>query len=242
MVQDHTCHHGVSFTVAHRQVFEVAQTKFATVAVSAGGGTRQFEHGCGGINGDHFVGPRQQRRQQQTRTGAEIEDGVAVFGQQRQGHLAIMGAVEGLVPQFVAITTAVKETPGLLAAALDGRLHPLHVCLEVRQGTFVITAEVEHVSNEFVLRIGAALIVDPRALPPPRDQPRFGENPQMSRDPTLSHAQDVDDLIDIEGRSRQQTQQAQARLVGEGFVDLQQIGHGGRNYQRCYEKSNINIS
>ena len=208
-------------------MFEVAQTKFATADVGAGGGARQIEHGRGGINGDHFVGPRQQSRQQQTRTGAEVEDGVAVFGEQRQGHLAVVGAIETLVPQFVTIETTIKETPGLLAAALYGRLHPLHVRLEVRQGTFVITAEMEHVSNEFVLRLGTALVIDPRTLPAPCDQPRLGENPQMSRDPTLPHAQNVEDLIDIEGRSRQQTQQAQAGLVGEGFVDLQQIGHGG---------------
>jgi hypothetical protein len=125
--------------------------------------------------------------------------------------------------QFVTVTTAVKEGPCLLPATFDGRLHTLHVRLEIRQGALVLAAQVQHVCHEFVLRIRAALIVDPGALAPPGNQTRLGKNAKMPRDAALSHTQNVDHLVDIERRSRKQAQQAQTRLIGEGFVDLQQI-------------------
>jgi hypothetical protein len=102
------------------------------------------------------------------------------------------------MPQFVAIAAAVEETPGLLATALDSRFHALHVRLEVWQGALVFAAQMQHVCHKFVLRIRAALIVDPRTLTPACYQPRLSENAKMSGDPALSHAQNVDHFVDVE--------------------------------------------
>ena len=198
MMEHHTRHHGVDLTIAHGQMFEVTKAELATVDIDTRRRPRQIEHGCRGVDGDDSVGALQQRRQQQTRPGAKVENCVAAFWQKGQRYLAVAGTFEGLMPQFVAVAAAVEEISGLLATALDGRFHALHVRLEMWQGTLVFAAQMQHVCDKFVLRIRAALIVDPRALTPARDQSRLGENAKMSGDPALSHAQNVDHFVDIE--------------------------------------------
>ncbi len=140
------------------------------------------------------------------------------------------------MPQFVAITTAVEEGPRLLPAPLDGRLHALHVLLEVGQCPFMLAHQHQHVGHQLIIGIGAAFVVDPRALAAAGDQIGLSQNPEMSGDAALAHAQDVDHLIDVERRPGQQAQQTQARLVGQGFVELQQVGHDGRNLPETRRK------
>ncbi len=156
--------------------------------------------------------------------------------QQRQGHLAVVGPLQRLMPQFVTITTAVEEGPRLLSALLDGRLHALHVLLEVGQCPFMLAHQHQHVGHQLIIGIGAAFVVGPRALAAAGYQIGLGQNPEMSGDPALPHAQDIDHLIDVERRPGQQAQQAQTRLVGQGFVELEKVGHDRRNLPETRRK------
>lgn len=143
--------------------------------------------------------------------------------QQRQGDLTVVRPLERLVAQFIAIAPAVKKGSGLLPATFDRRLQSLHIRIEGGQGALVFLHQQQRVCYQFVIWVRAALVVDPGAFAATCHQASLGQNTKMTRYAALPHAQNVDDLVHVQRGSSQQAQQAQARLVGESFVNLQEV-------------------
>lgn len=94
VVQNHTCHDRVGLAVAHRQMLEVAESKFAPTDLRASRDPGEVQHRRRRIDCDHPVGALQQRRQEQSGAGTQIENRLTAFRQQRQRHLAVVGPLK----------------------------------------------------------------------------------------------------------------------------------------------------